>query len=98
SGGCASLPPLQSEYSDYVRWQSQWLASAQGERLWGYWRKQLSGELPILNLPTDRRRPSVQTYQGASQPFSLKASLTARLKQISREHSATLYVTLLAAF
>ena len=56
--------PLPLQYSDYVRWQVEMLAGPRGDQLWRYWQKQLSGELPVLNLPTDRRRPTVQTYRG----------------------------------
>ncbi|MBV9389198.1 MAG: hypothetical protein JOZ78_22490, partial [Chroococcidiopsidaceae cyanobacterium CP_BM_ER_R8_30] len=57
------IPPLMWQYKDFVRWQTEMLASEEGERLWTYWQKQLAGELPVLNLPTDRPRPPVQTYR-----------------------------------
>jgi amino acid adenylation domain-containing protein/non-ribosomal peptide synthase protein (TIGR01720 family) len=98
SGERAMLPPLASAYSDFVRWQREMLASDEGERLWDYWRTQLAGELPALNLPAKRPRPLMQTYLGASQPFRLSAELSRRLKALSQEHGVTLYVTLLAAF
>ncbi|MBW4635491.1 MAG: amino acid adenylation domain-containing protein [Iphinoe sp. HA4291-MV1] len=69
-----------------------------GERLWEYWRKQLAGDLPVLNLPTDRPRPFIQSYTGASQSFRLNAEITQRLKTLSHAHGATLYMTMLAAF
>jgi len=56
TGKPGELPPLSARYSDYVHWQADMLASPQGERLWNYWRNQLDGELPALNLPTDRPR------------------------------------------
>ena len=68
----AVLPPLDLQYTDYVRWQTEMLAGPQGERLWAYWRKQLAGPLPVLNLPTDRPRPPIQTYRGASHDFNLR--------------------------
>ncbi|MGB9181613.1 MAG: amino acid adenylation domain-containing protein, partial [Pyrinomonadaceae bacterium] len=91
-----STPSLQ--YTDYARWQSEMLAGPEGERLWSYWQKQLSGELPSLNLLTDRPRPPVQTYSGASESFQLNEELTRSLKELSHAHGATLYMTLLAAF
>ncbi len=98
AGPQASLPPLAVSYADYVRWQSEMLAGTQGERLWAYWQKQLAGELPVLNLPTDRSRPSVQTYRGASYGFKLTDELTQRLKSLAQAEKSTLYTTLLAAF
>jgi natural product biosynthesis luciferase-like monooxygenase protein/amino acid adenylation domain-containing protein len=98
AGTQVTLPPLALQYSDYSRWQTELLAGPGSERLWSYWEKQLTGELPVLNLPTDRPRPPLQTYQGASHPFELSAELTQRLNELSRAHGATLYMTLLAAF
>ena len=74
------------------------LAGPQGERLWSYWRKQLAGPLPVLNLPTDRPRPPIQTYRGASHDFTLNEELSALLKALAKANGATLYMVLLAAF
>src|SRR5271169_2298141 len=65
AGRPAALPPLDQQYTDFVRWQTEMLASPAGERLWGYWEKQLAGPLPVLNLPTDRPRPPIQMFRGA---------------------------------
>lgn len=97
-GTVATLPASDLSYKDYVRWQHQMLASPRGEWLWAYWQRQLAGELPVLNLPTDRPRPAVQTYNGASHPFKLPAVLTERLRRLSQAEQATLYTTLVAAF
>ncbi|MCL6751962.1 amino acid adenylation domain-containing protein [Nostoc sp. CCCryo 231-06] len=93
-----TLPPLVWQYSDYVREQALMLGNPEGDRHWDYWQKQLSGELPILNLPTDRPRPAIQTYQGASFSYQLSAKLTQELQDFSRKRGVTLYMTLLAAF
>ena len=92
------LRPLSFHYSDYVRWQVEMLASPRGDQLWQHWQKQLSGELPVLNLPTDRRRPAVQTYRGATHSFVLNEDLTRSLKEVAKDNHATLYMTLLAVF
>ncbi|MDZ7286762.1 MAG: amino acid adenylation domain-containing protein [candidate division KSB1 bacterium] len=94
----AVLPPLPLQYTDFVRWQEQMLAGAEGERLWQYWRHKLAGELPVLDLPTDRPRPPVLTYRGGTRFFTLDEALTAQLKALGDRHGATLYMTLLAAF
>ncbi len=94
----ASLPPLSCQYKDFVQWEAEKLASAEGERMWEYWRKQLDGELPVLNLPTDRPRPLVQTYSGSSCFFELDEKLTLRLRELAKTEGATLYMTILAAF
>src|SRR5579883_3354478 len=88
-----ALVPLPVQYTDYVRASAKTIAQQSGERLWVYWQKQLAGELPVLNLPTDQPRPPSQSYRGASQPFRLSVDLTQRLKVFSRSHEATLYMT-----
>ena len=92
------LPDLPAQYADYVRWQKEILSDESGERLLSYWEKQLSGELPVLNLPTDRPRPAVKSYQGAAHTFRLNADLTSSLKVLGYALEATLYMTLMAAF
>ena len=93
-----ALPALTSRYSDYVRWQHEMLASAEGERLWAYWQKQLGADLPVLNLPGDRPRLAIQSYRGASHSFQLSRELTESLKALSRQRGATLFMSLLTAF
>jgi amino acid adenylation domain-containing protein len=90
--------PSRRQYKDYARWQQRMIASPEGARAWAYWRQQLAGELPELNLPTDRPRPSHPTFCGASTALRLSRELTARLKATGQSAGATLYMTLLAAF
>ncbi|HJU21041.1 MAG TPA: amino acid adenylation domain-containing protein [Casimicrobiaceae bacterium] len=97
AGTASPLAPLPVQYADYAVWQRQWL---QGEVLashLAYWRKALSN-LPVLELPTDRRRSSVPNYRGGRVPFALSADLTRAVKALSRREGATLFMTLLAAF
>ena len=98
TGVQALLPALDSQYTDYVRWQAEMLAGPEGERLWAYWQKQLAGQLPLLELPTDRPRPPVPTYRGASYDFRLNDELSWQLKALAKAQGATLYMVLLAAF
>ncbi len=93
-----ALPPLPLAYTDYVRWQRELLAGPRGEQLWTYWRTQLGGELPVLDLPTDRPRPAVQTYRGAAEYRKLGRTLTGQIKHLSSTSQCTLFITLLAAF
>ncbi|NEQ40109.1 MAG: amino acid adenylation domain-containing protein [Okeania sp. SIO3I5] len=94
----ASLPELKHSYQDYVRWQKKLIESQEGEKLWNYWQKKLAGELPVLNLPTDRQRPPIQTYNGGSYPLKLSEKLTQELKTLAQKEGATLYMVLLAVF
>jgi amino acid adenylation domain-containing protein len=81
-------------YGDYAAWQRG--AEPSGADL-EYWRRQLTGVQPF-DLPASGPRPPVQTYGGAVRAFTLDAELSGRLRELSREHGATLYMTLLAAF
>lgn len=98
SGRRSPLSPLSLQFSDYVNWQSELLDGPKGERLWSYWQRELSGELPVLNLPHSRPRPSVQTFNGASYSFKLSVELIEQLKSLAKSEGATLYMVLLAAF
>ncbi|HKV36205.1 MAG TPA: non-ribosomal peptide synthase/polyketide synthase [Pyrinomonadaceae bacterium] len=98
SGKQIQLSHPGSSHSDYVRSQIQALQGSEGERLWTYWQKQLTGVPYTLELPIDRHRQPVQTYRGSSWPFKVEAELTAKIRELARKHGATLYMTLLAAF
>jgi acyl transferase domain-containing protein len=92
------LPELPIQYRDFARWQREWLQGDALDRQLSYWKKQLDGAPPILDLPVDRPRPSVQSYRGASKPIIFSETLSARLRSLSLEEDATLFMTLLAAF
>ncbi|HEX7333474.1 MAG TPA: amino acid adenylation domain-containing protein [Pyrinomonadaceae bacterium] len=97
-GAASPLPELPIQYADYAVWQREALNSEVVERQLAYWRKQLSGELPVLELPTDYVRPAVQTFSGAVEQTELSSGLSNGLRELSRREGATLYMVLLAAF
>jgi len=94
----APLPPLKIQYADFAHWQRHWLSGEVLEEHIEYWRKQLEGAPPYLELPTDRPRPAVQTFNGARKQFFLSKELTDKLKELTRSENATLFMTLLAAY
>jgi amino acid adenylation domain-containing protein len=98
AGKPSSLPQLPIQYADFAIWQRQWLEGVGLKNQLAYWQQQLSGELPILQLPTDRPRPLVQTYAGKTLSFVLPKSLSEELKNLSKQEGVTLFMTLLAAF
>ncbi len=93
-----TLAPVELQYTDYARFQMDLLSSKDGERLGAYWRDRLSGELPLLNLPTDRPRPSIQTFRGDLHEFVFDEDLAQKLKDLADLHDSTLFMVLLAAF
>ena len=92
------LKPLEVQYADFALWQRSWLESGAMDEGLGYWKEQLAGIPERLELPTDRSRPAVQTFEAEACHVMLSAEQAAKLKQVSRENQATLYMTLLAAF
>ncbi|HEX2569781.1 MAG TPA: non-ribosomal peptide synthase/polyketide synthase [Polyangia bacterium] len=92
------LPELPIQYADHAAWQRQWLQGEVLERQLSYWKQQLGGRLPVLDLPTDHPRPPIQTYRGGLHHFTLAPALTQALAALGREQGATLFMTLLAAF
>ncbi len=91
------LPPLSVQYIDYSVWQRQWLQGEVLNRQLDYWKKQLA-DLPILELPTDLRRPALQNFAGATQRVVFSPQLTAALKALSQREDVTIFMLLLAAF
>ncbi|MDZ8108273.1 MAG: amino acid adenylation domain-containing protein [Nostoc sp. DedQUE12a] len=91
------LPTLTIQYADFAHWQRQWLQGEVLEKQLSYWQKQLDG-ISMLNLPTDRSRPAVQTYQGARQTLQLSKSLSKALLTLGQQEGVTIFITLLAAF
>lgn len=98
NGRSVELPPLKLQYGDFTRWQAEMLASDEGETHWDYWRGQLAGELPVLDLPTDRPRPPIQTYDGAVVLHELDPELSERIGQLGGKQGATLHTILLAVY
>jgi amino acid adenylation domain-containing protein len=93
-----SLRPMTSRYSDFVRWQTELLASPEGERLDAYWERQLAGVPPVLDLPADRPRPPLFTHRGGAVPCRIEADLARRLRALAGREGVTLYTVLLASF
>jgi amino acid adenylation domain-containing protein len=98
SGEEPALDELPIQYADFAVWQREWLQGETLERQLSYWREHLRGAPPVLELPTDRPRPAVQTYAGSSVSVILGPELAERLRELSRREGATLFMTLLAAF
>jgi amino acid adenylation domain-containing protein len=95
-GEPSSLPELPIQYADYAVWQRNWLQGDVLEKHLAYWKEQLAGAAQVLELPTDRLRPSFQTFRGATYSFDLPPGLARALRAVAREESATLFMTLLA--
>ncbi|ARU60228.1 hypothetical protein CBW65_03505 [Tumebacillus avium] len=99
SGKAPALPHLPLQYADFAAWQRKFLQEELGPQL-DYWKNLLGGDLPALQLPTDRPRPRppMQTFNGAQLTFRLPREVGDKLIHLSQKQGATLFMTLLAAF
>ena len=98
TGQPSPLPELPMQYGDFARWQRQSLAGSVLERGLGYWTRELKGHAGVLDLPTDRPRPPVQTFRGGLVRRSFAADLPKRLQDFSSQAGVTMFMSLLAAF
>jgi amino acid adenylation domain-containing protein/non-ribosomal peptide synthase protein (TIGR01720 family) len=92
------LPELPVQYADFAAWQQQWLQGEDCRKQLSYWKEQLARPLTVLELPTDSPRPPVSSFRGDKEWLSFPPGLTRRLKELSQQRGATLFMTLLAAF
>ncbi|BAT53523.1 amino acid adenylation domain-containing protein [Nostoc sp. NIES-3756] len=99
---CNNLPPelpkLPIQYADYAIWQRQYLQKDVLQRQLDYWKQQLKNAPTLLELPTDRPRPAIQTYRGAVQYVQLSNELSQALSDLSRQEGASLFMTLFTAY
>src|SRR5947209_7602590 len=95
-GKLLSLSALPIQYADYAVWQRNNLQGETLEKHVSYWRDRLAGAPPMLELPTDRSRPAVETFRGANALRMFPKPLADKLKALSRQQGTTLFMTVLA--
>jgi amino acid adenylation domain-containing protein len=93
-----TLPALAIQYADYAAWQNAQLKSELAQKQSRFWQQTMQGAPLLLNVPADRARPNVQAYAGAFVEVMADLPLTATLRQFSRDHGVTLFMTVLAAW
>jgi amino acid adenylation domain-containing protein len=98
AGDASPLPELPLQYADFAEWQRQWMDGGVLDAQLAYWRERLAGAPAVLELPTDRPRPAVQSHRGETRAFEVPPAVAARLRALARETDATLFMVLLAAF
>ncbi|MGI6176762.1 MAG: amino acid adenylation domain-containing protein [Christensenellales bacterium] len=96
--GNETLRPVELGMKDYAVWQHAHLRSAEMEDKRAFWQEALSGELPLLNMFHEKKRPAVATYKGARKKFLIDKGCVSRLQEIAKRHDTTLFVVLLAAY
>jgi len=98
AGRPSPLPELQVQYADFAVWQRDWLSGKVLDRQLSFWRKHLAGASGVLELPTDRPRPTRQSYRGAHRRFTFSRGTKDALNQLARSEGATLFMVLFASF
>ncbi len=92
------LAPLRVQYKDYTRWQQMQRTQGSLKEQEEYWLAEFTGELPVLELPTDFPRPPLQSFLGNTVGFELGINETKRLKELALENDLTLFMLLVPAF
>ncbi len=92
------LAPLPITYADYATWQREWLSSPEVDKQVAFWRGQLDDDPLPLELPTDRPRGGTRTHSGANQGINVDRRTVDGLTSLAREHGATLFMAVFAAF
>lgn len=92
------LPDLPIQYADYAIWQGENLKGEAMAQQVAFWRENLDGLPPLLELPTDRPRPSYLSREGAAYSFYIPEAIKQSVVALSDAHGATLFMTLLSAF
>ncbi|MBZ9636378.1 non-ribosomal peptide synthase/polyketide synthase [Clostridium sp. FP1] len=90
------LEQLRIQYKDYSQWQNNLLKSDVMQEQKEYWTNIFKDEIPVLNMPTDFKRPLMQSFEGKNISFKLDKVLTKDLKRISKETVSTMYMVLLS--
>ncbi|MCY0997072.1 amino acid adenylation domain-containing protein [Myxococcus sp. MISCRS1] len=98
TGGEHGLPPLVIQYPDYAAWQRDWLSGAELKERLGFWQKALAGAPTRLDLPTDKPRPSVRTFNGRNLTVALGVERSQALNALCRQEQVTPFMALLAVF
>lgn len=92
----AYVPALPVQYKDFAVWQEQQRRAGKLDEARQYWHNRFSGEIPVLEFPTDYTRPTVRTYQGRTIKKTMSAEWLHQVRTFSDEQSSTLFMTLLA--
>jgi amino acid adenylation domain-containing protein len=93
-----SLPDLLIAYTDYTLWEKERLTSSDYNKQLEYWKSELAGAPDMLQLPTDFRRPKMQSYHGTEYHFTIAGSLRERIAALSKRNGTSMFVPLMTAF
>ncbi|NLD48424.1 MAG: AMP-binding protein, partial [Clostridiaceae bacterium] len=93
-----SLEPIEVQYRDYSQWQNELIKSGEIEKQENYWLSAFSGEIPVLNMMTDYKRPLVQSFEGDSIKLYVPQGIVEKIRETASETGSTMYMVLLAVY
>jgi len=96
-GKPSPLAVLPIQYADFAVWQREYLQGKVLENDLAYWKQKLDNAPDLLQLQSDRPRPSVQSFTGKTISFTIPKRLTDSLNSLSKANEATLFMTIIAA-
>lgn len=98
SGAPPQLAPPRFQFADFAVWQRQYVQSEEFQTQLTYWKKKLSDSPPMSELPTDRPRPRMQTFNGRCLRIPLPADLAQNIRSFSNREETSLFVIMMSAF
>ncbi|MAS92169.1 MAG: hypothetical protein CMO55_03140 [Verrucomicrobiales bacterium] len=98
AGRTPQVEPVGASYADFVNWEKAHLESEAGAAMLDFWKEHLAGAPSSIDLPTDRPRPPVQTFNGATHGFQFDEELTSRVDAMAKGNNVTLFTALLSAY
>ena len=93
-----SLPELRLQYKDLSQWQNNRLMSGAIKKQEDYWLKEFEGEVPVLKLPVDYKRPEKQSFEGSYIDFDLGKGETEKLRAFAKSEDVTMFILLFAVY
>ncbi len=92
------LPELRIQYKDFAIWQNKFFKSEIIQKQEEYWMETLKGEIPLLNMPLDFKRPEVKTFDGNRISFEINTEISDGLNKLAKEQNSTLNMVLLSVY
>jgi tyrocidine synthetase-3 len=92
------LPPLRLQYKDFSEWQNSEAQREAQIKQKAYWKKQLGGEIPVLDLPIDYVRPTIQQFAGSTVAFEIDQEEVNALQSLALAEGMTLYMILIGIY
>ncbi|MBP7653111.1 amino acid adenylation domain-containing protein, partial [Candidatus Dependentiae bacterium] len=92
-----NLKKLNIQYKDYALWQNELLDSEKIDKAREYWLEKFSGEIPVLEMPSDEQRPPVQTFRGNTFEGILTKDISDKIRKLCLKHNSSLFMFLTSA-